>query len=282
MRSTSLTFLSLFFLVVFCFGIKAQTDIKAEEKRWAEFKIKKEIIEREANESDSDWAGEYEMSDRFLTIAPKAGYAFLLRRYAFDWVYVAGDIQWSEKKLKLITAEDSKWQRLSIFSSELVPVLWGERHYLIPENEIIDFINSVNAGYEPTSKLASFGTSFFLRKADKNKQVSGAPILPEQYRGYLLKKPIRARILEIGKTVESTDEDGEQNKVTTVILNVGSDQGVKTGMEFMTVNPSVVHEKVKITKVKKDKSEGQIIQSSSYATPANLSWILSTNAFDKF
>ncbi|MEP6903613.1 MAG: hypothetical protein ABJA66_17955 [Actinomycetota bacterium] len=261
--------------------IQAQIIENKESRAFSEYEDQKAKIDEEIKQLKAqEWAGEYNMFDEFLTVAPKSGFAFFLRKGIGDYGYSTGDVQMSDGKLNLISKKPNKWEPLSIFSSEIIPVLWGERHYLIPSSEMMRFINTINEGYEPGSKLTFFGNRFFLRTGDEDKQVSRMPNIPEQWRDYLLKKPIRARILEIGESIESVDEYGEQQKVTTVILNVGSNSGVKEGMEFMTISPSGVHEDVIITKVEKVKSQGKVIKSGLYATSPDLNWKLSTSGRD--
>ena len=66
-------------------------------------------------------------------------------------------------------------------------VRWDDRRYLIPVDKIVDFANSINAGFEPRTKAHGH---FLLRNGDENKSAQGAPGIPQAYREYLLKEPI--------------------------------------------------------------------------------------------
>ena len=101
--------------------------------------------------------------------------------------------------------------------ARFLPVRWGDRLYLIEPERIVSFVNAVNAGHEPRVKAQG---AFFLRQGDWNKPVTGGPRLPVMYRGYLLDKPVEARILRvIGK---------EEN----LELGAGRRQGLLPGMKL--------------------------------------------------
>ena len=110
----------------------------------------------------------------------------------------------------------------------LVPVTWGGRLYLIPEDELKGFCNAVNAGVEPRRSYddgvyqliygGSYFGSFYLRNGDENKEVSGPPRLPEEWQGYLLEEPISGRVMRAG--------DGE------AVVKVGAAKGLRAGMKL--------------------------------------------------
>lgn len=62
-------------------------------------------------------------------------------------------------------------------NSGMVPVEWGERHYLLHRNEVQPFCNAVNA-----RKFRKGGQhGFLLREQDHGANVSGLPNLPGPY-----------------------------------------------------------------------------------------------------
>jgi hypothetical protein len=110
----------------------------------------------------------------------------------------------------------------------LLPVRWGERLYLVDDGELLRFCNAVNAGIEPRGgkddpdyspflRGAYFGT-FYLRDGDEKKKASGEPQLPEEWRRFLLKRPIKGLLLSVG--------GGEDEAV----VNVGTRAGLRKGM----------------------------------------------------
>jgi hypothetical protein len=70
-------------------------------------------------------------------------------------------------------------------STDLIPVRWGERSYLVPTQDAEDFCNEVNQGREPRD--GPHGHSY-LRTDDWKKQVAGLPSVPKQWEAMLLKK----------------------------------------------------------------------------------------------
>ena len=94
------------------------------------------------------------------------------------------------------------------------PISWGVRLYLIPQDQMLDFVNVINQGREPRKdKLGNF----YLREGDEKKPVEGIPVLPSQWNDYLLQKPIEGKVIKV-----------ERRKVA--IVNVGKKNGLKVGM----------------------------------------------------
>jgi hypothetical protein len=105
---------------------------------------------------------------------------------------------------------------------ELTPVSWGERTYLIPDKDMMSFVNAVNRGSEPVQQI-SRGT-FFLREGDIDKVASGHPALPGRYATLLLNKPLNGRVL-------ASDKAGEWR------VDLGKAAGVHPGMELCAWSP---------------------------------------------
>lgn len=137
-------------------------------------------------------------------------------------------------------------------STELLPIQWGERHYLIPTTRILEFINAINAGFEPRKTVSGM---FFLKWGDEYKPVIGKPKLPAEYADYLLENPIRAKISShVGTRVEG-------NTVrSTVVLDVGKTQGVKAGMQFYFQNSLRYYPPAVITVVNDSTSVAELVQ----------------------
>lgn len=201
------------------------------------------------------WAGKYFMgrglgTRRWLRLAPEAGFTFTSGGCVRDFYYLDyGSVKWSKGKIRLHPAtqplgDESSFERFRVF----YPVKWGDRRYLISEDEMIVFINQINQGDEPSENIP--GNRFFLHEDDMKKKVFGSPGLPPQFREYLLKRPIHAAIIAIGKTEISKDEGLEDSffRDTEITLNVGSAQGVLEGMEFLG-SGSNSHVSAVVTKV---------------------------------
>jgi hypothetical protein len=256
--------------------VRAQvTDL---EKSRIEFESRKAKIQEELSElKNHEWAGEYTLSSQILFIAPKSGFAYFLSKNLWEARYNYGNVELFNGKIKLIP-EISGWEVLPSISSGLFPVSWGERHYLIATDEVVDFVNSVNIGYEPSSRL-SLGSGFFLKRGDEYKSVSGKPNIPEQYRSYLLEKPIKGKLITI-KNSQIEQDENQRQRTTTVILNVGRNKGVLEGMKFLVYRPRRASSDVKVTKVESDWSEGVVIQTDLEGKVPAVGWKVSTSLKD--
>jgi hypothetical protein len=112
-------------------------------------------------------------------------------------------------------------------------VRWGERAYLVKPTGFVEFCNDVNSG-RVRAHDQWWPTTYLMRDGDEKKKVDGAPEVPEEYKKYLLDKPI---------TATATEAHGEKNDVAVwgqeylfngdvVTLNVGKKNGVRSGMKF--------------------------------------------------
>lgn len=148
---------------------------------------------------------------------------------------------------------------------DLLPIEWGGRIYLIDEKELKEFADSVNLGIEPRPCLRSddaafpwFG-SFYLRKGDEKKPVSGIPKLPGLWTDYLLRKPVSAAVIEIREIKEET-----YGTITIAAIDKGSSAGLKVGMLLFAKNerPSRM-EKAEVTSVAKSTAVIRILRNKS-------------------
>jgi hypothetical protein len=101
-------------------------------------------------------------------------------------------------------------------ATDLIPVRWGERLYLVTEAERWEFCNQVNQGGEPRDGPHG---RFYLRQGDWAKKVTGPPSVPKGWEPLLLKKPLHGRVIEV--------LHGDRAKV-----DLGADSGVWKGMEL--------------------------------------------------
>ena len=216
-----------------------QTDKKIEKMRR---KIDKEITKL----NDEHWAGHYYLGggtgvNIYLDISPKSG-------FVLEWQGCMGRYDRNYGKVKvengIIYLEFEIWnmkQGFQGFDSQYLPVKWGEKRYLIPSEDIIGFCNNINHGREP--RTGCWG-SFFLNEEDYDKKVQGLPDIPEKYKPYILKKPINAKIVKVGKTFKKNlDSD---LRYVLVTLNVGLVEGVLEGLEFQ-INEPGFYKNAKVT-----------------------------------
>jgi hypothetical protein len=98
--------------------------------------------------------------------------------------------------------------------THFVPIRWGTRDYLVPDELMADFCNEVNLGFEPRDWVNG---TFFLRESDWGKSVEGFPDLPGDWNSYMLPRPLNGEIVKnLG-----------QGKAR---VNLGSSQSLCAGM----------------------------------------------------
>lgn len=280
-------YLVLLFLVV---NTEVKSQIESEEKKnkFSE-STKAKYDEVEANIQkelktlkNHKWAGEYSYGNGLGTnirilLSPESGFVFTwigcLGLYDLNY----GKVEERKGKIIFIPALSNKREDFKGIETEFHPVTWNQRHYLVPVNKIINFANSINVGLE-LSKFSGYRGSFTLKEDDKDKLV-----FPDEFKDYLLEKPIKAAI---AKVVESILEE-EKNyaakiRTTTVILDVGKRNRVKTGMEFYVFTPSGFSGSAEIIEVNEKTSKAKIVQviyeKDESLTPA-INWKLSTNPY---
>jgi hypothetical protein len=282
MRFTTL--MALLALAV-CVLSRAEEIEKQSEEIVATAKRRADAIAREIkNTKQPEWAGIYSFGDGRgvnvrLSLAARAG-------FAFEWdgclgVYDGnyGQVEFADgvirMKCELPNRADAGFQGMA---TEFLPVHWGKRRYLIATAELTEFCNAVNAGDEPR-EAGPLGGSFLLREGDERKPAHGQPLLPKEYVGFLLRRPVSAEVVDV-KSVRGLSPRGEPSenwKATDVVLNAGRSQGVFTGMKFHVVKPDNV-ESAKVVSVAEDSAEAVIHQykTDSSDPQPTIGWQVST------
>ena len=219
---------------------------KFSKKSEAASEAHRKLIEQELKSlHEHPWAGSYYDGDGLgmnvrLDLAPRSGFVFTWHGCLGLYDLNYGKVEETGGRVKLVFRFPNDQKGLGI-ASELIPVLWGERHYLIPPDRVVDFTNAINAGFEPRNGLHG---RFLLKDGDELKAARGKPKIPQEYSAYLLEHPIEA---EISSVKESRVEDSE--RITNIVLNVGTAQGVKQGMEFWVYAPDRLYANARITDV---------------------------------
>lgn len=200
----------------------------------------REAILREAKElNEHPWAGEYYFGDGLgvnvsIALAPKNGFVFswhgCLGMYDQNWGEVVVDPD--EGSLHLRCHFNNTREGFQGIATDLQPVRWGDRHYLVPVSELLEFCNHVNSGSETRRGVHG---RFALRRGDEKLAVEGSPEVPAKYQRFLLSKPIMAKISDI---------DGEQ-----IIVDIGSIDGAFAGMQMFVEDREYVVRSLKLTEV---------------------------------
>jgi hypothetical protein len=213
----------------------------------------KRIKEELSNLQENEWAGEY------------WGQLGSIDGASFDWSPVSGftvrsgndfhrgverinygNTNFSRNLLTLSPEYLIKNKHNYAISTTFVPIRWGQQHWLIPSNKLIQFIYAVNSGdYDEIS-------SFFVKYEDSKKPNDGLPDVPKEYRKYLNRKPIKAKVTNV-KINDAKYSD------YTLTLNVGKSKGVVEEMKFYLINVKNVITTIEITNVAEHTSTTRIV-----------------------
>ena len=226
--------------------LHADDDVLSERPSDAIVARGNEVLERvnsetKANAQESNrwpWSGQYYAGDGMgfnlqLAIAPKAGVVYWSQGCLGLYEVNYGSFREKDGHIHL-TLEEKSTEDTG--NSEglypvLIPIRWGDRRYLIPEDEMVDFCNHINSGSQSISRAARF-----LRHVDdREKKSRGIPKVPPKYQPYLLREPIDAEVVWIGKTaiLERNDRwPPGKHRVTKVQLNRGKTDGLLPGIEL--------------------------------------------------
>ena len=217
------------------------------------------ILAEVAKLGDHEWAGEYYAGDGLgvnvsLTIAPKSGYMFEWHGCLGTYDRNYGAVTTSNGQLHLAFTFENKREGFRGIAPDFVPISWGQRRYLVPADDVVGFCNNVNEGREPRTGVHGF---YLLRRGDETKDVTGLPSVPAKYRPYLLEKSIEATIIAVGAFTIRPSRGDWKFKDAPVPLDAGSSQGLRSGMELAVTEPAHTVQRVRITKVDVDRSEGR-------------------------
>lgn len=235
-------------------------------------KIQREILQL----GNHDWAGEYYFGDGLgvnvsLRLAPVNGFVFTWQGCLGLYDLNYGDVAFTQGTVKLLFKFPNDRTEFEGVAPELIPVLWGERHYLVPSDQMINFTNAINAGMEPSSLFGGRSGSFLLRVGDEKKQLKGLPDIPSEYLAYILKKPLTARISSI---IEIRVD--KSRRITRVTINIGTADGLRRGMELFAKNPSTIYANAVVTDVSEHWSSAVIEQDETSDPVPSPGWTFST------
>jgi hypothetical protein len=235
------------------------------------------IIRRELKKlKDHDWAGEYYYGDGMgvnvsLALAPESGFVFRWDGCVGLYDLNYGEVAFANRTIKLVFTYPNDRKGLQGIAPELLPVLWGERHYLIPADNIVQFTNAINAGTEPGSLFGGRSSYFLLRLGDEKKKTEGQPSLPDEYLSYILKEPIRAKISSVVETRVQ-----HSRRITSITLDVGSADGLRRGMELRIKSPSNIYDTALVGSVGEHSAQAVIEQMDLTDPVPATAWNLST------
>lgn len=199
-----------------------------------------EEIEAEANGASPShpWAGTYSFSGGFspssLVVSPAGRYCFVTF-FDFGPTTQAHCAPLRPDGDRIVSGSPPKrWEAALPYAAPYLRVRWGKRRYLVPERGLLEFVNAVNQGTEPSFGRDSSGHAF-LRHSDKDILVSGLPDLPPEYRSKLLSRTLMTRAVFVGprkQVITKVHRMEEEDCSAPARFDAGSSSGVFVGMEL--------------------------------------------------
>jgi hypothetical protein len=122
-----------------------------------------------------------------LVVKPEGRFSFIWRGCLGLYARNEGGAKVVNDLLILTPEGPNESRGIRRIATDLIPVRWGERFYLVPEEAGKSFCAEVNSHREPRS--TRFG-DYYLRDGDWGKKVTGMPNVPREWESLLQKKPI--------------------------------------------------------------------------------------------
>lgn len=245
------------FLCVFSSIVEAQQSVTRNDEPLPEeianlAQNRQSQIERELSNLQNEWAGRYRANDDLtitisLSWSPTSG--FMIWRESCSRPGIAqvnyGSVSFENNLLRLVPERNGNDRHTYSVSSPLVFVKWGEQHWLIPSDKLILFCYAINS--ESFEEIETF----FVKVEDYEKPRNGLPDVPREYRRYLGREPIEARISAVGA------DTGRWYPPLT--LSVGRAEGVVVGMKFYLNDPEKGHMRLEVTEVREHTSVARVV-----------------------
>jgi len=210
--------------------------------------------------SKNEWEGTYysntEIGDSKLIWNSEGGFFdFYFYHYLKRFNY--GTVNNSLSVVELVSEKPliSASRKNQTTRTRLIKVKVGEKHFLVPENRLLDFCKRVVGQSTDLQDFYYYKT----KQEDMEKKVFGLPRLPSEYK-HFLRYPIEAKIINVGRkkiipNEQSTKEFNFDDIHYPVTLNAGKNKKIKIKMNFFVED---LGEWIEITKILQTKSVGII------------------------
>ncbi|QWF15654.1 hypothetical protein [Lysobacter capsici] len=200
------------------------------------------------------WAGDYYEGDGLgmnvrVLIAPGAGVSSTWRGCTGMYAQNEGEVlMQADGSLKLNYAHSTDGPFK--LPTQLRPVRWGERVYLIGASDPMTFINSINMGEEP--RTTPYG-HVLLRKGDEDKAVVGLPDLPADQLAAIRSVALNLKVTASRRT-SSEHRYGYCTDAYDLTFDRGTVDGIRPGVELRLVSKSPYGERVRIVSAQPEAS----------------------------
>lgn len=242
--------------------------------------LREQILAEIQELGEHEWAGDYYAGDglgfnRSLILAPRSGYAFTSHGCLGVYDRNHGAVASTDGRLQLSFTFVNQRTGFEGIAPEFFAVSWGSRRYLIPSDGLVEFCNTINLGREPR---ASRRGVHLLRVGDESKPVTGLPVLPAEFRDYLLPAPVTATITEIGDVTLRRGKGELRFREIAMTLDAGQKDGLRTGMELVVTIPRESFGSVQITRVDESHSQAVMTQVFDGDRTPQVGWRVSTRS----
>lgn len=203
------------------------------------------------------WAGEYYEGDGLgmnvrVLIAPSAGVSSTWHGCTGLYAQNEGEVAMqADGSLKLNYAQptDGTFK----LPTQLRPVRWGERVYLVAASDMTELVNSINMGEEP--RTTPYGL-VLLRKGDEDKAVVGLPDLPADQLAAIRSVALNLKVIASRRT-SSELRYGYCTDAYELTFDRGIADGIRPGVELRLVSKSTFGERVRIVSAQPQTSVAQ-------------------------
>ncbi|MEQ1514106.1 MAG: hypothetical protein ABL934_15670 [Lysobacteraceae bacterium] len=243
------------------------------------------ILKEIARLPNHPWAGEYYEGDGLganirISLAPDAG-------VAATWHGCMG--LYGANRGKVVVGRDGELrfeyrtpnaQGFAGFPDAMLPVRWGQRRYMIPDNKRMAFVNAINHGQEPRGQIHGM---FLLGQDDEKKMVEGLPDLPPAYLALIRRAPMQTRVVSIDG-VDKKKSDHGCSFTYRMTLDRGAKDRFAPGIELKPVGQPRTWETATIETVAGDTATAKMAvwydDCTHPKTVPVAGWIFTTGGYD--
>jgi hypothetical protein len=146
-------------------------------------------------------------------------------RFSFVWAGCLGEYgratgRWSQVGGTLRLSPETMKDGADRLRLEYQVIRWGPRIYLVPEVDLPKFCAYVNQGWEPRDGEHGL---FFMKTDTAGQPVTGAPLLPDAYREFLLTIPVRGRLISVSGRRGILESDSARKLRVGIVLTLQDD-----------------------------------------------------------
>ena len=187
------------------------------------------------------WAGDYYSGDGTglnvsLSLAPLSGVAATWQGCLGTYAANKGSVIPQADGSLLLKYEQPNDERSIGFAEHVVPVAWGERMYMLSEQELPAFASAVNLGDEPRNDAQGL---FLMREGDEQRKAYGMPVLPPAQQSLIRGVPLEVGVVSVTRLQDVRADHFEcQYRLE---LDHGTNDGLVAGMELLAIGSTAAN-----------------------------------------